>query len=70
LKMGAGMGAKREKTMLAESPTSISQYFDGVADPRTGQNVQPLIRPDYHKTVNKGHGRIEIRECWAPRWLE
>ena len=22
-------------------------------------------RPDYHKTVNKGHGRIEIRECWA-----
>lgn len=22
-------------------------------------------RPDYHKTVNKGHGRIEIRQCWA-----
>jgi predicted transposase YbfD/YdcC len=22
-------------------------------------------QPDYHKTVNKGHGRIEIRECWA-----
>ena len=20
---------------------------------------------DYHKTVDKGHGRIEIRECWA-----
>jgi predicted transposase YbfD/YdcC len=20
---------------------------------------------DYHKTVEKGHGRIEIRECWA-----
>jgi predicted transposase YbfD/YdcC len=20
---------------------------------------------DYHKTVNKGHGRIEIRECWV-----
>jgi predicted transposase YbfD/YdcC len=20
---------------------------------------------DYHKTVNKGHGRIEIRECWS-----
>lgn len=20
---------------------------------------------DYHKEVNKGHGRIEIRECWA-----
>lgn len=22
---------------------------------------------DYHKTVEKGHGRIEIRECWATR---
>jgi predicted transposase YbfD/YdcC len=22
-------------------------------------------RPDHHKTVNKGHGRIEVRECWA-----
>jgi predicted transposase YbfD/YdcC len=20
---------------------------------------------DYHRTVDKGHGRIEIRECWA-----
>lgn len=20
---------------------------------------------DYHRTVNKGHGRIEIRECWV-----
>jgi predicted transposase YbfD/YdcC len=20
---------------------------------------------DYHKTVNKGHGRLEIRECWV-----
>ena len=20
---------------------------------------------DYHRTVNKGHGRIEIRQCWA-----
>jgi predicted transposase YbfD/YdcC len=23
------------------------------------------IEHDYHKTVDKGHGRIEIRECWA-----
>ena len=23
------------------------------------------ITHDYHKTVNKGHGRIEIRECWV-----
>jgi predicted transposase YbfD/YdcC len=20
---------------------------------------------DYHKTVNKGHGRVEVRECWT-----
>jgi len=28
---------------------------------------------DYHRTVNKGHGRIEIRECWTlsdPEFLE
>jgi predicted transposase YbfD/YdcC len=25
----------------------------------------PFNWPDYHKTVNKGHGRIEVRECWA-----
>ena len=28
---------------------------------------------DYHKSVNKDHGRIEIRECWATEkidWLE
>lgn len=28
---------------------------------------------DYHKTVNKGHGRIEIRECWTlsdPEFLD
>lgn len=28
---------------------------------------------DYHRTVNKGHGRIEIRECWTlsdPEFLD
>jgi predicted transposase YbfD/YdcC len=28
---------------------------------------------DYHRTVNKGHGRLEIRECWTlsdPEFLE
>jgi len=25
---------------------------------------------DYHKTVNQGHGRIEIRECWTLSDLE
>lgn len=31
------------------------------------------VSHDYHKTVNKGHGRLEIRECWtlaAPEFLE
>lgn len=23
------------------------------------------IAHDYHKTVNKGHGRLEVRECWV-----
>ena len=23
------------------------------------------IAPSYHQTINKGHGRIEIRRCWA-----
>ena len=28
---------------------------------------------DYHKTINKGHGRIEVRECWTlsdPEFLD
>lgn len=25
----------------------------------------PPLSADYHRTVTKGHGRIEIRECWA-----
>jgi len=29
---------------------------------QTGYTVYPF---DYHKTVDKGHGRIEIRECWT-----
>lgn len=29
------------------------------------EHTRRFNRPDYHKTVNKGHGRIEIRECWA-----
>ena len=29
------------------------------------EHRRPFNRPDHHKTVNKGHGRIEIRECWA-----
>lgn len=28
-------------------------------------NFEGVTGRDYHKTVNKGHGRIEIRECWT-----
>lgn len=31
------------------------------------------VECDYHKTVSKGHGRIEIRECWTtsdPEYLQ
>jgi len=29
------------------------------------QNGWRDIEHDYHKTVDKGHGRIEIRQCWT-----
>jgi predicted transposase YbfD/YdcC len=25
----------------------------------------PWVECDHHRTVNKGHGRIEVRECWC-----
>jgi len=31
------------------------------------------VEHDYHRTVNKGHGRIEIRQCWTisdPEYLD
>jgi predicted transposase YbfD/YdcC len=29
------------------------------------EDISVLFAVDYYKTVNKGHGRIEIRECWS-----
>jgi predicted transposase YbfD/YdcC len=29
------------------------------------EKTVPAIPTDYHRTVNKGHGRIETRDCWA-----
>ena len=37
---------------------AIQELFDYAEE--TG-----FVDCDYHKTVNKGHGRIEIRECWT-----
>ena len=44
---------------------SVKNLFDYAQE--TG-----FVDCDYHKTVNKGHGRIEIRECWtltSPEYL-
>lgn len=27
--------------------------------------VPPNVQLDHHRTLNKGHGRVELRECWA-----
>jgi predicted transposase YbfD/YdcC len=37
---------------------AIQGLFDDPAEMR-------WVECDYHKTVNKGHGRLEIRECWS-----
>jgi predicted transposase YbfD/YdcC len=37
---------------------TIQGLFDDLKEMR-------WVDRDYHKTVNKGHGRIEIRECWT-----
>ncbi|MBN1305668.1 MAG: ISAs1 family transposase [Anaerolineales bacterium] len=38
----------------------VQLLFDDLED-----NHYKAYACDYHKTVNKGHGRIEIRECWT-----
>lgn len=38
----------------------ISFYFD-----LAQQNEFAKVKHDYHQTVNKGHGRVETRECWT-----
>lgn len=46
----------------------VKLFFDQI---ETDHETAALC--DYHKTVNKDHGRIEIRECWATddlSWLE
>jgi predicted transposase YbfD/YdcC len=45
---------------------AVRDLFDDPAELRS-------VKCDYHKTVNKGHGRIEIRECWTtsdPEYLQ
>lgn len=51
------LSLKGNQGQLHEDVAEMFAYFEGIefAD----------IDHDYHKTVNKAHGRIEIRECWT-----
>jgi predicted transposase YbfD/YdcC len=41
----------------------VALYFQGVSE-KTDDDI------DYHKDVNKDHGRIEIRECWVTNTID
>jgi predicted transposase YbfD/YdcC len=48
--------------------TDVVEWFDWAQQ----RDFREVVH-DYHQTVNKGHGRIEIRRCWAlsdPQALE
>jgi predicted transposase YbfD/YdcC len=49
------LALKENQGHLHETFQDLFQYPDEVA----------AVECDYHKTVDKGHGRIEVRECWA-----
>lgn len=48
--------------VLAVKENQTTLYEDLV---ESFADVPPDVTLDYHRTVNKGHGRIEIRECWV-----
>ena len=49
------LALKENQGHLHETFQDLFQYPDEMA----------AIECDHHKTVDKGHGRIEVRECWA-----
>jgi predicted transposase YbfD/YdcC len=51
------LSLKGNQGQLHEDVAAMFDYFEGLAFKE--------IDHDYHKTVNKGHGRLEIRECWV-----
>jgi predicted transposase YbfD/YdcC len=51
------LSLKGNQGQLHQDVTAMFDYFEGIAFKE--------IDHDYHKTVNKGHGRLEIRECWV-----
>lgn len=53
----------------------IKGNFQGIQDLFAGCHEVNFrdVPHDYEKTVNKDHGRIEIRECWTladPKFLD
>ena len=49
------LAVKENQGYLYEAFQDLFQYPDEMT----------TIGCDYHKTVDKGHGRIEVRECWT-----
>jgi predicted transposase YbfD/YdcC len=49
------LALKENQGHLHETFQDLFQYPDEMA----------AIECDHHKTMDKGHGRIEVRECWA-----
>jgi predicted transposase YbfD/YdcC len=49
------LALKENQGYLHETFQDLFQYPDEMA----------AIACDHHKTIDKGHGRIEVRECWA-----
>lgn len=40
------------------------EYFDDAVPPGSEAKTPRLDDMDFHETIDKGHGRIEIRRCW------
>lgn len=49
---------------LKQNQGNLYEDVQAIFDYATKHNFKE-IEHDYHKTVNKGHGRIETRRCWT-----
>jgi len=66
---------KKEADYVLAVKQNQGQLFEDVKDLFAGCQEENLLQVphDYTKTIEKGHGRIEIRECWTladPEFLE
>ena len=64
------MGCQREIAQQIVDPDSCpgqGQLHEGIRDLFAGAEALGFdgVPYDYSQTVNKGHGRVERRECWA-----